>query len=355
MTGLRAILATATSVALVTTVLALPASAADPRTTAVASDASWIRQGQLPDGAIAWYVDRQRVNPYLANYSAIGLAEAYRVTRTGADLTAAMSWLSWYAAHENAAGFVTDYTVSGSVETSTGDMDSTDAYAGTYLLAVRAASRAGANVRSLTTGIKGAVSAIEATQDTDGLTWAKPAWHVKYLMDQSEVYAGLEAAVDLGSILGDRALRNRANADAQAVAAGVSGLWNSPTAAYDWARDGGSQTPTNWGNLYSDSMSQAWASTFGLGRPSLLNAVDANHPLWDQPAATDTFNGAQATVGYWPVAGWGFLAQGSSARAATAAGNIRTAALATNRAWPFTTGNAGQLIVLEAGDLSLVS
>jgi len=32
--------------------------------------------------------------------------------------------------------------------------------------------------------------------DADGLTWAKPSWHVKYLMDQAEVYAGLVAAID---------------------------------------------------------------------------------------------------------------------------------------------------------------
>ena len=49
---------------------------------------------QLADGAIAWYVDRQRIKPYLGNYAAIGLAEAYRVTHTNANLTAASSWLS---------------------------------------------------------------------------------------------------------------------------------------------------------------------------------------------------------------------------------------------------------------------
>ena len=174
-------------------------------------------------------------------------------------------------------------------------------------------------------------------------------------MDESEVYAGLRAAADLGTTLGDRTLRNRATSDANAAAAGVASLWDAPTGAFDWAKDGGSQVPTNWANLYSDSMEQAWAATFGLGGSGLLATLDADHPLWDQPAATDVFNGSPSTVGYWPVAGWGFLATGSSSRAATAATNIRTAALATNRAWPFTTGNAGQLIVLEAGDLSLVS
>jgi hypothetical protein len=173
------------------------------------------------------------------------------------------------------------------------------------------------------------------------------------------VYAGLMAAADLATTLDNRALRTRALADASALAAGVSSLWDPSTSAFDWARDGGSQVPTNWANLYSDSMEQAWAATLGVAPASrsaaLLDSVDADHPQWDQPAATDVSNGSPTTVGYWPLAGWGFLKDGSSERAATAATNIRTAAIATGRAWPFTTGNAGQLIVLESADLSLVS
>ena len=60
--------------------------------------------------------------------------------------------------------------------------------------ASRATSAARARLTALANGLDGALRAIEATTDTDGLTWAKPAWHVKYLMDQSEVYAGLQAA-----------------------------------------------------------------------------------------------------------------------------------------------------------------
>ncbi|MDX6202210.1 MAG: hypothetical protein QOJ83_1710, partial [Frankiales bacterium] len=60
-------------------------------------------------------------------------------------------------------------------------------------------------------------------------------------------------------------------------------------------------------------------------------------------------------VGYWPVVGWGLLRTGQPGQAASAAASIRTAALSTGRAWPFTTGIAGQLILLEAGDLSLIA
>jgi hypothetical protein len=344
--------------------VASASAAVNTRTANVASDAAWIRSGQLADGAIAWYVDRQHISPYQANYAAIGLAEARKVTGTNADLTAAVSWLKWYQGHEDASGFVTDYNVDASgVETSTGDMDSTDAYAGTYLLAVLAAYRAGATratLKTLKPGIAGAVAAIEATRDTDGLTWAKPTWHVKYLMDQSETYAGLRAASTLAGVLGNSALKTQTSADAAAMAAGVATEWNSTTGSYDWARhDGGAQNSTDWSQLYPDTMEQAWAATFGLADPSrstaLMATAVADHPQWDQPAATDDVDGSIGTVGYWPVAGWALLRTGQTASAAAAATSIRAGATTGGRPWPVTTGVEGQLIVLEAGDLSLLS
>jgi len=59
---------------------------------------------------------------------------------TSAD--AAWRWLSWYQAHMDAAGFVTDYQVVEGRPVSTGDEDSTDAYSGTFLLAVSETFRA---------------------------------------------------------------------------------------------------------------------------------------------------------------------------------------------------------------------
>ena len=56
-------------------------------------------------------------------------------------------------------------------------------------------------------GIARALGAIEATQDADGLTWAKPGYPVKYLVDQSETYAGLVAAGELGRMLASQRYR----------------------------------------------------------------------------------------------------------------------------------------------------
>src|SRR5579875_1090656 len=364
---LRAAAAVATLVsALVgTAAVAQPAGAASYAVPAsvIADDAAWILQGQRPDGAIAWYIDNQRISPYLANYAAIGLAEATRVTGDRRYADAAWSWLVWYAGHEDANGFVTNYTVDAAgIENSTGDEDSTDAYAGTFLAAVRAVFRVEPDVgrlAALHAGIQGAVRAILATQDADGLTFAKPGWPVKYLMDQAEAYRGLVSAAELGLVLGDGVLVWRALSAAARLAVGVGSLWNSATMSYDWAVDAaGQRTVTNWAQLYPDAMEQAWLASTTAISPNrariLVDQLGATESQWSQPTAGAQIDGAPGTVGYWPQAGWALLRLGRWDAAQAAAASIRAAALATGRAWPFTTGVAGQLIVLEAGDPSLI-
>jgi hypothetical protein len=325
-------------------------------TTPAAEDADWILSAQLPDGAIAHHVDHVRIWPYLSNFAAMGLARASMTTGNTAYRDAAWRWLNWYQAHEDANGFVTDYTVANGVATSTGDMDSTDAYAGTFLLAARYTWKATGNLtklKKLATGINGAVRAIEATQDVDGLTWAKPAWRVKYLMDQAETYAGLRAAAEIGQAIGNKNLRTRATADADRMAKGIASLWNPTTNAYDWAKhDTGARTATNWSVFYPDALQQAWAVAFGLTDPtrasSLLGQFNTAFPNWDDPTSLVSYDTGLQAANYRSVVGWAELIAGDTARAATGATRIRAAALATNRAWPFTPGDAGQLILLES-------
>ncbi len=347
------------------TAVAAPATSASatPRSQAravtpsvIASDASWLLQAQLPDGAIAWYIDRRHISPYQANYAAIGLVEAAKQTGDPTYSRAAWAWLSWYAAHEDSNGYVTDYDVDADgIETSTGDEDSTDAYAGTFLSAVRATYLVDPDLGKLQevrAGIAGAVHAIETTLDVDGLTWAKPTWHVKYLMDQAETYDGLVSAAELASDLGDSELAAAADTDAGAMKAGIASLWDAPTGAYDWAKSSGVNT-TDWSVLYPDAMEQAWIAASpaisDARARQLARSVESFQPLWDQPDAIT----AGATVGYWPVAGWALLRLGWTSQAEQAAQSIRSAAISANREWPFTTGVAGQLIVLESGDAAL--
>jgi hypothetical protein len=345
--------------------VAAPASSRGTTTTTTAppsgtvDEAEWTLSAQLADGAIAHYTDRREVWPYLANFAAMGLARAAEMTGNGRYSNAAWRWLSWYQAHQDDNGYVTDYVVAsdGSVA-SKHDMDSTDAYAGTFLLASRRtwlATGDRGRLTALAPGIRGAVRAITSTQDADGLTWAKPTWKVKYLMDQAEAYAGLQAAVELGRALSDNGVVTTASSAAQRMASGVSGLWNQSKGAYDWAvHDTGARQSTAWSTFYPDAQQQMWAVAFGLVGGSrardLVGRFEASHPRWDQPASTEAFGTASQKVGYWPVTGWAYARAGQRSRAAVGANNIRSGANAAARAWPFTTASAGQLVTLASTD-----
>jgi hypothetical protein len=329
---------------------ALAATADDVR-----SEADWVLSAQRSDGAIANYVDKLAVWPYLSHFAAMGLARAKEVTGDKKYTDAAWRWLNWYQSKQDATGFVTDYVVKNGVLTSTRDMDSTDSYAGMFLLAVQSAYRASSDkgaLNKLKSGIARAVKAIEATQQGDGLTWAKPAWHVKYLMDQAETYAGLRAGASLANVVGDSALAQRATGDADRMKAGVDRLWNAGTASYDWAvHEDGARVPSNGSILYSDALQQVWAVTFGMTDQAratdLMTRFNAAQPSWALPAATALFSGGTQTAGYWPEASFGY-AELASPIAPTSVASIRSASITAQRAWPYTTAIAGQLILAEA-------
>ncbi len=338
--------------------VALPATANATAADEARAEAEWILQAQLPDGAIANQIDQRAIWPYLGNFAAVGLARAGQLAADPRFTDAAWRWLSWYRAHQDAAGFVTDYTVVDGVLGSTGDMDSTDAYAGTFLIAANAAWQATGDLerlRELQPGIAAAVAAIAATQTRDGLTWAKPSAHVKYLMDQAEAFAGLRSAAMLARALSDSELEVRASASARRLRAGVRRLWNPRTGSYDWAVHGdGVRQRTNWRVLYPDALQQAWAVAFGLvhGRRAraLMRRFAREQPRWDRPEATARFRrgegSARAAVGYWAPAAWAFARVGEQRRGRLASRRLRAAALRANRAWPFTPADAGQLVVL---------
>src|SRR5207302_10620195 len=99
-----------------------------------------------------------------------------------------------------------------------------------------------------------AVGAIEATFGTDGLTWAKPTLHVKYLMDNAEAWGGLLAAVKLAAALRDTGLEARAAHDAERERVGIESLWNPTTNTYDWAKhENGATAKVDWSIYYPDA------------------------------------------------------------------------------------------------------
>lgn len=327
----------------------------------IRDEAGWIREAQLPDGAIEPVPSFGRILPYEASYAALGLARAASEVDDHADADAAWRWLSWYQAHQDAAGFVTDYEVTGGTETSTQSYDSTDAYAGMFLAAAGSAWQADPDqtrLKGLARGITKAVAAIEATQAADGLTWAAPGYHTKLLMDNAEAYGGLRSAVTLATALGESSLATRATADARRVAAGVASLWNPRSGGFNWARSASrTSSAPSWTVLYPDAMENVWAIAYGMATPaqaaSILSHLVQVQPWWTEPdqSASMGTDGevSQQRVGYWPVGGWALILAGQKTQALSAAAIIGTGSAAQQRTWPFTTADAGELIALQSG------
>jgi hypothetical protein len=191
----------------------------------------YLRSASLPSGALLRRPLDTKIIPYWGNYATIGLAAVSADNREAEVM--GWNWLNWYAAHQDPqSGFITDYSItdysaSNFVEFSTGAHDSTDAYAGTYLLAVEAmwqATRCRACVSKLSRSVELAVAAIVATQDNDGLTWAQPVGRVKYLMDQAEVAAGLRSAAVLAKVFGNQLLAEKVATIQQAHDNGLKGM-----------------------------------------------------------------------------------------------------------------------------------
>lgn len=331
----------------------LPAGAAvgDPR-----DEADWILTAQLPDGALATHSDRTFVNPYLGGFAATGLAAATRATGNAVYAEAAWRFVEWYAAHMDTRGYVTDYHVTGTALVSTGDADSTDAYAGLFLLALDAARTAapnGARLLSLAPALRRAVAAIRSTQRLDGLTGAKPSWMVAYLMNEAEVFAGLQAATRLALAIGDRALARDADSAAKRIQRGVDRLWNATTGSFDWAvHPSGARQPTSWAQLYPDAISQVWAVRYGLVQGSRARAILVGflraHPNAHDPAATDLVDGRAAATGYWPglATPLGLVDPGAPARFLA---GTSSAAAQSGRAWPYSVQTAADVIRLATG------
>lgn len=327
----------------------------------VSYDAQFIQFLQRPDGSILSSPSGNWIEPYLANYAAWGLARAAAFTSTPSYDAAAWRWLQWYAGHQSSSGYVDDYKRSGDDFVDSDTSDSTDGTSGIYLLAVWAASTEVpgqlTHLRRLWPSVRLAVSAIESTFASDGLTWALPTWHVKYLMDNSEALGGLDAAYAMARLMHDSSLASRARGDAIRIQRGIGGLWDPATNAYDWARHENGDVATNdWSVLYPDSVEQAWAVAFGAvpsdRAVALMSTLHGEEPNWDQPTATANYYDGTVyphEVDFWSIVGWAFAAVGDANGAADGAANIRAGAWAMNRQLPFTDGFEGQLIRLETG------
>ena len=234
--------------------------------TAINQAANQILRHQTRDGAIvmgALPSQKSQVMPYFANFAGLGLVAAYREAHDPRYLAAAKRWADWYEAHQNSDGTINDYTGVPGAWKSTGDYDSTDSYAATYLellLTLYRVTSDGKWLRAKFPSATQALAAIRLTLQPRGLTIAKPTYPVMYTMDNVETTRGLQAPVEICRIVNDKAVGARAAEMAYRMDVAITrDLWDASRQCYRIGvqTDGGKEEGlTKW---YPDVMANLMA------------------------------------------------------------------------------------------------
>jgi hypothetical protein len=305
---------------------------------------SYVSQFSQSDGAILY--TPQEIDPYFSNIAAIGM------TKDPNRMPQVVAWMNWYVNHLNwpdqwgLYGTTYNYSVNNGVETSMQQADSTDSYAATFLTLVWNAWLSGdQNARSFIAGLSYQLDVIGGvliqTQQSDGLTWAKPDYQIKYLMDNCEAYRGLR---DLASIyqnaFGDTTKAAYYNAAADAMQNGILSMWmNGTWAVYrNWY---GNNIAPNMGAWYADATAQVFPVLMGVVTSSdsraqqAYAAFNAAWPGWP----TLSFNSQDPFP--WVLVADGAAAMGDNARVATYINSIQNKYVNSGFPWPFYNAEAG--------------
>ncbi len=253
-----------------------------------ASELAWLAYTQLDNGAIPMTGNKNgdvTVNPYFADVAALAMltdAEKY------ADEVKA--YMEWHFEHLNTAetdyngvdGTIYDYTVTvengkvvaESVTNGEPSYDSADSYAATFLTVVNEYYNATADSEYILSRADGILRVAEAMLAGYhfGLTFAKPDYEVKYLMDNCEVYEGALAATALLNVIGvsdfsDVLTLKKCEYAAQTVAQSIErSLWNADGGYYEAGifKDGSAAYEFSWDTFYPCATAQLFPVIHGL-------------------------------------------------------------------------------------------
>jgi hypothetical protein len=314
------------------------------------STGQWIAiHSMLPDGAILY--SSKKIVPYYGNVAAIGM------TRNAANYPQVKAWMEWYIRHLNATDVwglgnsMYDYAVSRGVETPLNTADSTDSYPATFLtLAWEFYRTADPGAQSYVSSILRELDLIGQqlvkTQQDDGLTWAKPNRHIKYLMDNCQVYRGLSDLASLFQAVGDRKRASYYTNRAQRAYQGIMSMWLGDAFAVSKSASGKLPAP-NWSTWYPDATSQLFPIVEGVLPPSgskaqrLYASFNAAWPDW-----ANLSNGGNRFP--WVLVGNAAALMGDLQRANTYIINIQNRYVTKGYPWPWYSMEAGRFMWLNA-------
>jgi hypothetical protein len=312
----------------------------------------WISANSIaPDGAILF--GSSKINPYFSNLAAIGM------TKSPGNYQQVQNWMQWYVNHLNwpdkwgVYGTTYDYDYNNGAETSLNDADSTDSYAATFLSVAWAFYSTGdANAQSYVKTLGYQLDAIGQvivqTQNSDGLTWAKPDYQIKYLMDNCEAYRGLrDLALVFGNAFNDAGKQQYYDAKADLMLQGIQGMWmNGSWAVY---KDGIDRLiGPSLGTWYPDASSQMFPVMQGVIPPSdprskqVYDQLLSAWPGW----ATLSFNSQDPFP--WVMIADAAAVMGDTGRVNTYINTIQNQYVKNGFPWPFYSMEAGWFMRLNA-------
>ncbi len=316
----------------------------------VTSTGQWIAtHSMLPDGAILY--SSKKIVPYYGNVAAIGM------TRNAANYPQVKAWMEWYIRHLNTTDIwglgnsMYDYEVSHGVETPLNTADSTDSYPATFMTLAwefyrTADPGAQSYVKSILRELDLVGQQLVKTQQDDGLTWAKPNRHIKYLMDNCQVYRGLRDLASLFQAVGDGKRASYYTNRAERAYQGIMSMWLGDAFAVSKSASGKLPAP-NWSTWYPDATSQLFPVVEGVLPPSdakarrLYASFNAAWPDW-----VNLSNGGNRFP--WVLVGNAAALMGDLQRADTYISNIQNRYVIKGYPWPWYSMEAGRFMRLNA-------
>lgn len=279
--------------------------------TILAEEREWFVNNSITaEGAVATgSTINGRIVPYFANFGMLGLIG------DSAYLPYAAKWINWYFEHVNevdvfgSPGTIYDYRISGGKAVSNDDYDSSDAYAGTFFTLCWKYIEQGGDT-SIFEGRHDdfllIASAIEYVMNNN-LTWAKPNYKIKYLMDNIEVWKGLDALHKILAALYDDQVNA---AKYQAMADRVYNAIDKQMWMGDAFRMHLGQANVDWSVWYPDATAQVWPIWSGFLREDdprrdlLWEKFNLAHPNWPELGFESSFPWARIALAAAKMGDW---------------------------------------------------
>ena len=341
-------------------------------------ETEWLASLQLSNGAMPMTGTKNGVvtaNPYFSAFAVLAILK-------GDDkyLPVVKKYMEWHFDHLNTAqtdyngvdGTIYDYRITvenGQVKKEEivingqgkKQYDSTDSYAAMFLeILWKYYEKSGddAYIKSNYSDIKRIINALYSTMH-DGLTWAKPDYKIKYLMDNVEVWRGMDNIILLyenllkTSFQDAPAMLTKLKTDRDLVASKIEEqMWNESEKYYECAIGHGGVVAYDfdWDNFYPSATSQLFPITSGMVKPDSARAkllyanfnkyysTGESEKTWEEMDIPDSF--------YWGEMAYCGALMGDEARVKSYMTLYRN--VMRNHAWPLYNSDAGRATMAAA-------